>query len=511
MKIPTLIAVSILAALSAFPLRAQTTVTTPIVVPNASFETYTSPGWTFSNSTIASGWVFNVGHGSEFGVGSISSDYSSEGAASGSSYAFINNDYPGVVDTITSAASLGTITAETTYTLSVAIGNPSAPDHSLYGQPGPVSFSLLANGQVFATTTVPNYTVANGTFQDFSLTYTTPSTGSIIGDSLTIQLATLPEEQTAYKPGFDKVTLDEVMIEAAPEPATSILVVLGSASLVGLMLWRRLGRISLKTGLAVGLFIMAGLASVSADPIDVPNASFETSSSGGGWTYNNPDTISDWTFNAPAGSAYGQLWLVFFNSAGTSSGSQCAFIDNTSSGEPAFLTSDASLGTIAADTTYTLSVAVGNADLNNPDLEKGPLVFDPIGDTPPAGVSLALLANGQPFAIDPVPAGLVAGGTWQDFTLSYTTTDSDPIVGEQLTIQLGTEPGSGQAEAASFDNVRLDATAIASSGDGNVDSGGGGGDAGAAPEPPSLALLGAGLATLGWLSRWQRCRHEAFL
>jgi hypothetical protein len=190
------------------------------------------------------------------------------------------------------------------------------------------------------------------------------------------------------------------------------------------------------------------MASASADPVDVPNASFETSSSGGGWTYNNPDTISDWTFDAPAGSAYGQLWLVFFNSPGTSSGNQSAFIDNTSPAEEAFLTSDASLGTITADTTYTLTVAVGNADLNNPSLETGPLVFDPIGDTPPAGVTLALLANGQPFAIDPIPAGLVASGTWQDFTLSYTTTDTDPIVGEQLTIQLGTQPGSDASEGA---------------------------------------------------------------
>jgi hypothetical protein len=228
---------------------------------------------------------------------------------------------------------------------------------------------------------------------------------------------------------------------------TSILLFASGIALIGLARLRRFNRVPL-TGLAMFSFIAVGMASASADPVDVPNASFETSSSGGGWTYNNPGTISDWTVTAPTGSAYGQLWLGFFNSPGTSSGSECAFIDNTSPDQEAFLTSSASLGTIAVDTTYTLTVAVGNADLNNPSMEQGPIVFDPIADTPPAGVSLALLADGEPFAIDPIPAGLVANGSWQNFSFSYTTTATDPIVGDQLTIQLGTEPGSGETESS---------------------------------------------------------------
>jgi hypothetical protein len=497
MKLTALLATSVLAALATFPLPAQTTVTTPIEVPNASFESPSSPPQTSNNPNILSGWVFNVKDGSEYGSMTFhSANFSSAGAASDNNYATINNDYPGVTDTLSSAASLGTIAPLTTYTLSVAVGNRNGT--GLYDDPGNVTFSLLANGVPFATQEVPNGTVPNGTFEDFTLSYLTPASGSIIGENLTIQLATLPEQGTAYQAGFDNVTLEETTVAAAPEPSTSILVLAGGLALIGLSRWRRLHHTPLSGALAILSITALGMASASADPVDVPNASFETSSSGGGFTYSDPATISDWTFDAPAGSAYGQLWLIFFNSPGSSSGSDCAFIKNTSPGDGAFLTSATSLGTITADTTYTLTVAVGNADLNNPALESGPLVFDPIGNTPPAGVTLALLADGQPFAIDPIPAGLVPSGTWQDFTLSYTTTDADPIVGDQLTIQLGTQPGSGDAESASFDNARLDASSLSSGDDGD-----GSGGLAVTPEPPICGLLGLGLGVLGWLARWR--------
>ncbi len=483
----------------------------PINVPNGSFESPSSPLQTSNSPNVLSGWVFDVQDGSQYGSMNFhSANFSSGGAASGENYAFINNDYPGVTDTLTSAASLATIAPLTTYTLTVAIGNRNGT--GLYDDPGNVSFSLLANGVAFATQEVTNGTVPNGTFEDFTLTYSTPASSSIIGDNLTIQLATLPEQGSAYQAGFDNVTLDETSIADAPEPAVLILCAIGGIALVGISRPRRFNPVPLTTGFAIFSLVALGMASASADPVDVPNASFETSSSGGGWTYSNPGTISDWTFNAPAGSAYGQLWQVFFNSPDPSLGSYCAFIDNDSPGEEATLTSAASLGTIAADTTYTLTVAVGNADLNDPGMEDEPIVFDPIADTPPTGVFLALLANGQPFAIDPIPAGLVASGAWQDFSFSYTTTDSDPIVGQQLTIQLGTEPGSDSSEGAVFDYVQLDASPLNADGNGNGDGNGdSGGDPGTAPEPTSCGLLGLGLGALGWLSRWQRSRRDSLL
>ena len=433
----------------------------------------------------------------------FSSSFSSVGASTGNNYAYINNDYPNVTDTLTSAASLGTITPDTDYTLTVAIGNRNGT--GLYNDPGNVSFSLLANGVAFATQTVSNGTVPNGTFDDFALTYTTPDAGSIIGENLTIQLATLPEQSNAFQAAFDNVTLDETTIAAAPEPSTVILLLSGLA-LIGIARLRRCHRGPL-TGLAMFSIIAMGMASASADPVDVPNASFETSSAGGGWVYSEPGIIDDWTFNAPAGSAYGQLFLgLGFTSLGSSSGSVCAFIDNDSPGEEATLTSAASLGTITTDTTYTLTVAIGNADLNNPNFGGLALDFDPIANTSPGDVTLALLADGQPFATDLIQAGSVASGSWQDFSLSYTTTDSDPVVGEQLTIQLGTEPAADESETASFDNVRLDAA------DNDIVAGSGGDDGGgglaSTPEPPVWALLGFGGLALGFLMRWKRLNSD---
>jgi len=233
------------AAALTFMLGTHPTHAVPVSVPNASFESPSSPQSTSTNFNLVPGWVFNVKGGSQFGVGSIASNFASPGTSSGSEYATINNDSPGVTDTITSAASLGTITPLTTYTLTVAIGNNKQSDSTLYGAPGNVSFSLLANGAVFATQTVLNGTVPNGTFEDFTLTYTAPSSGSIIGDSLKIQLATLPEEGTAYNPAFDNVRLDAAIEPppVVPEPSTWALLASGTLTLY----WRIYRRRALQT------------------------------------------------------------------------------------------------------------------------------------------------------------------------------------------------------------------------------------------------------------------------
>lgn len=209
----------------------------PVVVPNASFESPSSPSQTSTNPNLVTGWVFDVKNGSAYGTSAISSNFNSAGTSDGSDYAFINNDSPNVTDTITSASSLGTIAPLTTYTLTLAIGNRKTSDSNPYGAPGDVSFSLLANGVAFATTTVTNGTIPNGTFEDFTLTFTTPATGSIIGQSLKLQLASLPQTGTAYQPSFDNVRLDAAAVVVVPEPASGALLLSGLLMLCGLI-WR---------------------------------------------------------------------------------------------------------------------------------------------------------------------------------------------------------------------------------------------------------------------------------
>ncbi len=271
------IIVNVAASALALVLSAFTADATPINVPNASFESSSSPTATSTNPNVVAGWVFNVKGGSQYGTGAISSNFSSPGASSGNDYAFINNDYANVTDTITSAASLATITPLTTYTLTVAIGNRNGT--GLYSDPGNVSFSLLANGIAFASQTVDNGTVPNGTFEDFTLTYTTPSSGSIIGDNLTIQLASLPEQGSAYVPAFDNVTLNATEIPV-PEPATWALLLSGALSLCWLTRRRRTAacigrripaRLALTLILAIGSFGLAEAQAIKTFPLDEQN------------------------------------------------------------------------------------------------------------------------------------------------------------------------------------------------------------------------------------------------
>jgi hypothetical protein len=481
MKLTSLLSALFLTISAALAVRAQSaiTVTTPITVPNASFESPTSPPQTSKSPTILPGWVFDVQGGSEYGSMNFhSANFSSGGAADGDNYAFINNDYPGVTDTLTSAASLATIAPLTTYTLTVAIGNRNGT--GLYDDPGNVSFSLLANGVAFATQEVTNGTVPNGTFEDFSLTYTTSSTDPIIGDGLTIQMATLPEEGSAFQAGFDNVTLDETTVEAAPEPATALLLVIGGIALIGFARLRRFHPAPLTAGLAIVSFIAAGMASASADPVDVPNASFELS--GPIQTSDNPDLAPGWIFNVQDGNAFGINTVSSqFSSPGTSTGDNYAFIYNGTPDVANTITTAASLGAITADTTYTLTVAIGNPAGSGLDDDTYDAYF-------------GLLANGNPFVIDPIAIGSVPDGTFQDFTFSFTTPLDANYAGQSLGIVLASEAPTDTGLQAAFDNVRLDAS-----------------DPEAVPEPATWALLLLGALILCWSMRPKRGAATALI
>jgi hypothetical protein len=231
-KIVRITATAVLVALTTAIVHA-----TPVNIPNSSFENPTTP--TGGDGAPISGWVFNSASGNLYGTSLITQSFSSEGAASGNNYAFMFNDVAGKTDTITTAASLGSIQANTSYTLTVAIGNVGGSDSVSNHYPGNVSFSLLANGIAFATHTVPNGTVPDATFEDFSLTFQTPNSASIIGESLGIQLASLPTSGPGSGPAFDNVTLDATSIAVAPEPSTYALL-LGGLLTLGWLTRRKL-------------------------------------------------------------------------------------------------------------------------------------------------------------------------------------------------------------------------------------------------------------------------------
>jgi len=440
---------------------------TPITVPNASFENPTTP--TGGDGAPIPGWVFNSTSGNLYGTSLISNSFISEGAASGNNYAFMFNDGSGKTDTITSAASLGTIEANTCYTLTVAIGNVAGSDSVSNHFPGNVSFSLLANGTAFATDSVPNGTVPDGTFENFSLTFQTPSSGSIIGESLEIQLASLPTPGPGAGPAFDNVTLDATSIAVAPEPSTCALMLGGFLVLAWLSRPRtRSARI------IAGAFslAMAAVTFAHASPMAIPNASFESPVTPVQSTTND-SLIPGWTFNVPGGGEFGtQSISTYFSSPGASSGNNFAFIDGDNA-TAATITSSASLGTVTASTQYTLTVALYSTGYGY------------------APISFALLGNGAALATDAVNTS--ANATFTDYSLTYESPASGSAIGEDLTIQLEATPKLPFGYAVDFDNVTLDATPEES-------------DPPTVPEPSTSILLVSGGLLLFWLMRLKLTR-----
>jgi hypothetical protein len=452
---------------------------TPIAIPNASFENPTTP--TGGDGAPVPGWVFNSPSGNLYGTSLIVNSFKSEGAASGSNYAFLLNDGVGTTDTITSAAALGTVAPNTIYTLTVAIGNVAGSDSVSNHSPGTVSFSLLANGVAFATDTILNGTVPDGTFEDFSLTYQTGS-GSLVGKNLEIQLASLPPSGLGAGPAFDNVTLDASPL-AVPEPQTWALMVTGVLALCSLARRTALRPItSVAVRLILAIIVIASAPLAKATPITVPNGSFETPSSPTS-SSTNPNLISGWVFNVKGGSVYGTMAISSnFNTAGASSGNDAVFINNDAVSVTDTISSAASLATIAPNTQYTLTLAIGNVKQSDSSLYGAP-----------GNLSFSLLANGNVIATQRVNNGTVANGTFQDFTLTYDSPISGTAIGENLTIQLATLPQSGSAYKGAFDNVTLDEVSL---------------DPPVVPEPQTWALLAAGMLILGW--RVHRTSKRAF-
>jgi hypothetical protein len=231
-----------------------------IAVPNGSFESPagTSAGSPFDttpgNDTAApliDGWtaaMSDPNNANSYGVVN-NSTLSSAGTSDGSQSAFMQVYFNGTTSSLTSTNSLGTIAANTTYTLTVAIGAPTTPSSldNVSGTSGETAsqadISLLANGGVASEFTLVNTSVPVGTEADYTTTFTTGASGGFIGEALTIQLeadkAFYPGD--AADPGDESILFDNVRLTATPEPSTWALM-LGGAGFLVLLTRRNLRR-----------------------------------------------------------------------------------------------------------------------------------------------------------------------------------------------------------------------------------------------------------------------------
>jgi hypothetical protein len=212
----------------------------------------------------------------------------------------------------------------------------------------------------------------------------------------------------------------------------------------------------------LGAAVLFTLSLAHATPVTVNNFSFEggtfSSNTGSGGAGQAPDfwtvqagtewcTVQPGTTGYPA-AADGLNYLAINNGSGPTTG----------------LYED--VGALLADTTYTLTVAIGHYN----GWDNAPGIISLINGTDNTGVLLSS-NSGQP----------ASQNTWGDVTTSFTTGAS---VSGDLSIYVSVAPNTGYQ--GDFDNVRLNASPV--------------------PEPATFALLGGGLLlSLIALRRKQAC------
>jgi len=118
---------------------------------------------------------------------------------------------------------VGVIQVGLTYTLSVMVDGPTTGPIQ-----GPLALHLLANGTQLTPTSVVDIVTpdADGIFQQISRTYDAASLAGNIGESLTIIVGVEDANNFA-----NRVIFDDVLLEAVPEPSSSLLLGLGGLAL----------------------------------------------------------------------------------------------------------------------------------------------------------------------------------------------------------------------------------------------------------------------------------------
>lgn len=205
-----------------------------VPVPNFSFESpavadgvadFTIPSWTQVGSGSFQAGVYNptpTGFAGTAGAGNLPAP------AAGPQGAFTNTGGIGGVKLVT-AGTLATIQPNTTYTLTVALGVRT--DFPVAGVLlGNAYVDLLANGSapVGAALGLDANTLPVGSFQDYSVTFSTGASGGVVGQALTADIGYVATSNSGIM--MDNVRLDA---SSVPEPATLGVLLVGGVALMG--------------------------------------------------------------------------------------------------------------------------------------------------------------------------------------------------------------------------------------------------------------------------------------
>ena len=188
-----------------------------IVVPNASFETPevfdNAPAVVTGDGDAATvpGWVFGIGAGTPTGGISDPTDAQYVGAsgnnapllppADGGQSAFLEGALAGDAATLTTNVPFGEFAPDNYYLLTVAVGNPAD------GVPGDLELAVLADGVALASAPVAAAEIADGSFLDVPMRFTTDYT-----DLFTQRLIAIELRHTVNEDAVQTIDLDNVRL-----------------------------------------------------------------------------------------------------------------------------------------------------------------------------------------------------------------------------------------------------------------------------------------------------------